>query len=307
MSARRKSTSRPSASRKAGFDPIPPLPGPLPLAGGEGEKPLKPDLLPSALERRGEIDSRLSGLQPAIFLDYDGTLAPLAPRPDLAALSEETRELVRRLATKYPVAVLSGRDRQDVAGHVGLDGLSYAGSHGFDIAGPGFHHEVGEDLKERIAGAADELARSLAGIEGILVEPKRFAISIHYRLVRAEDIPRVEEAVDLAASRHPGLRKGSGKMLFELRPALDWDKGKALLWLLGALKLDPARTLPLFLGDDVTDEDAFREVESHGIGILVGEPVGEEARPTRAAYSLKNPGEVALFLGWLVERSDPVA
>lgn len=262
-------------------------------------------LLPSALERLEEIDGRLSGFQPAIFLDYDGTLAPLAPRPELAHLPEETRELVRRLAQRHPVAVLSGRDRQNVAEHVGIDGISYAGSHGFDIEGPGFHHEAGKGLHERIANAAVELAQSLADVHGILVEPKRFAISIHHRLVGDEDIPRIEEAVDLAAARHPGLRKGAGKMLFELRPALDWDKGKALLWLLGALKLDPAKTLPIFLGDDITDEDAFREVEDHGIGILVGELVGEEIRESRAIYSLKNPGEVALFLRWLVERSAP--
>ncbi len=93
-------------------------------------------MLPSALDRWDEIAARLDGRRPALFLDYDGTLSPIAPRPELAILPEETRDLLRRLAARFPVVILSGRGREDVAALVGLDGLAYAGSHGFDIAGP---------------------------------------------------------------------------------------------------------------------------------------------------------------------------
>jgi trehalose 6-phosphate phosphatase len=230
-----------------------------------------------------------------VFLDYDGTLSPIAPRPELATLPEETRDVVRRLAERYPVAILSGRGREDVATLVGLDGIAYAGSHGYDIAGPGFRHEVGEGIPETIDSAAEELNRELAGLDGVIVEPKRFAVSIHFRLAKDEDLPAVERVVDDVAARHPGLRKAHGKKLFELRPDLDWDKGKALLWLMEALKLDSGQTVPLYIGDDITDEDAFRVVE---IGILVA----EEARETLAAYSLRDPGEVRRFLAWLAER-----
>lgn len=250
---------------------------------------------PSALEHRDEIGRRLAGRRPAVFLDYDGTLSPIAPRPEMAALPEETREVVRRLAQRYPVAILSGRGREDVTSLVGLGGLSYAGSHGYDIAGPGFRHEVGEGIPDRIDSAAEALCRELEEVEGVLVEPKRFAVSIHFRLAREEDLPRIERAVDEVAYSHPGLRKAHGKKLFELRPNLDWDKGQALLWIMDALNL--FAEVPLYLGDDVTDEDAFRAVEKQGIGILVA----EEPRPTAAAYGLRDPGEVRRFLEWLAE------
>ncbi|MES1240255.1 MAG: trehalose-phosphatase [Acidobacteriota bacterium] len=269
-------------------DPVPPLPDPLPRTGGEGD-------LPSALEHRDEIGRRLEARRPAVFLDYDGTLSPIAPRPELATLPEETRAVLRRLASRHPVAILSGRGRENVAALVGIEGIACAGSHGYDIAGPGFRHEAGQGIPETIDRAAAELNRALAGLDGVIVEPKRFAISIHFRLAGDDDLPAIERAVDEAASRHPGLRKGHGKKLFELRPDLDWDKGKALLWLMEALKLDPARTVPIYLGDDLTDEDAFRVVE---IGILVT----EEPRETLASYSLRDPDEVRRFLSWLADR-----
>jgi trehalose 6-phosphate phosphatase len=254
-------------------------------------------LRPSALEHWEEIARRLAGRSPAVFLDYDGTLSPIAPRPELATLPEPTREILRRLAARGPVAILSGRGREDVAALVGLDGLTYAGSHGFDIAGPTLRREIGDGIPERIDRAAARLREELSGIEGALVEPKRFAVAIHYRLARPEDLPRIEQAVDAVRAEYPDLRKVPGKKIFELRPDLDWDKGHALLWLLEALHVerldeDGGEVVPLYVGDDVTDEDAFRAIEGRGIGVLVA----EEPRETAAAYSLRNPEEVRVFL-----------
>lgn len=251
--------------------------------------------LPSALTHRDEIERRLAGRRPAVFLDYDGTLSPIAPRPELAALPEDTREVLRRLSERLPVAVLSGRALADVAALVGLERLVYAGDHGFDIAAPGLRHEVAHWIPEAVARAAEDLRRELGGLPGVLIEPKRFAVSVHFRLAREEDLERIERAVDEVVTAHRGLRKGHGKKVFELRPDLDWDKGRALLWVLGALRLDHDGVVPLFVGDDVTDEDAFRAIRGRGIGILVA----EEPRPTDAEYSLRDPGEVRDFLGWL--------
>jgi trehalose-phosphatase len=106
----------------------------------------------------------------------------------------------------------------------------------------------------------------------------------------------VHEAVRAALSEQPELRRLDGKKVFELQPRIDWDKGKAVLWLLQALDLNTTAVLPLYLGDDVTDEDAFKALDGLGIGIVVG----EDARPSIARYALKNPHEVHDFLRSLI-------
>jgi alpha,alpha-trehalase len=251
--------------------------------------------LPGALEHLADIRHRLEHKHVAVFLDYDGTLTPIVDRPDHALLSATMRQTLRELANCCAVAIVSGRDRADVQALVQIDAIVYAGSHGFDIAAPQHKHlqyENGGAFLPALERAADELRRQLAAVAGTLVERKKFSIAVHFRNVAQADEAAVAVIVDEVLAHHPDLRKGHGKKVFELQPRLDWHKGKAVLWLLQALKLDGTDVLPFYIGDDLTDEDAFKALAHRGIGIRVE----DSPRPTAAHYVLKSPVEVQAFL-----------
>jgi trehalose-phosphatase len=253
---------------------------------------------PLALEHLGAFEQRLTGQRLALFLDYDGTLTPIVDRPEQATLSERMRALLARLAERCTLAIISGRDRRDVEGMVRLSNLVFAGSHGFDIVGPQGLHREHEEAKQHLDGleaAEGELRDGLRGIEGAFVERKRFAIAVHYRLAADQDVGAIEAIVEDARRGHASLRKMDGKKVFELQPDVEWDKGRAVLWLREALGVDRSDYLTIYIGDDVTDEDAFRALAEHGagLGIIVASPVPET---TRARYRLRDCGEVERFL-----------
>jgi len=253
-----------------------------------------------ALTALDEIDAQLAETPVVVFLDYDGTLTPIVARPEAALLAADMRTTVEALSKYCPVTVVSGRGLKDVRERVGIDGIYYAGSHGFEIAGPGERIEEYGPAREHLP-ALDEaqaaLQNLLRNVDGAQVERKKFSIAVQYGNVAERRAAAVEEAVDRALEHHPGLRKRSGKKVFELQPAVDWNKGRALLWLLERLHLDRATVLPLYVGNDLTDEDAFRVLEQHGIGIVVGE--GD--RMTAARYRLRDPDEVQRFLRTLTD------
>jgi len=252
-------------------------------------------MLPSALNHVQEIVRRND--RPAVFLDYDGTLTPIVSQPEKALLSDSLRRALQALVMHAPVAILSGRDLDDVRQRVNISAIVYAGSHGFDIAGPhGVRKEMATEFLPRLDMVENELGKQLAGIPGARVERKRFSIAAHYRNVNESDVPKVERAVSEVAARHRELRKMDGKKVYELLPDIEWDKGKAVLWLLENLGLERAKVRPIYIGDDRTDEDAFRALEQCGLGILVS----EQSRSTAASYSLKDPAEVERFLRELV-------
>lgn len=251
--------------------------------------------LPSALSALPELAEDWFGKRVVIFIDYDGTLTPIVSRPDQAMLSESIRHALQRLARQTTVTILSGRDRASAEKMVGLAELYYAGSHGFDISGPdGFRHEneQGRTLLPELDTAAAELEEAIKPFSGAWVDRKRYAVAVHNRQVRDAWLPNLEKAVAEIAARHPKLRLTSGKRIQELRPDIDWNKGRALRWLLKTLKLDGDDVVPLFIGDDVTDEDAFAEIEEDGVGVRVGHDVVE----TRARYMLRDTDEVRRFL-----------
>lgn len=257
------------------------------------------EAVPPLLQDLSHVSGRLLDRRPALFLDYDGTLTPIVERPEDARLSEEMRTALRAAAQTMPVAVVSGRDLADVRSLVGLADIIYAGSHGFDIQGPDLSLELpeGVDALDDLDRAAADLSSRLASIPGARVERKRFAIAVHYRQVSEEDAERVQSAVARTDSAFPRLRRTGGKKVFELRPDIDWDKGRAVRWLLSELGLDSPDVLPIYIGDDETDEDAFRALGDQGIGILVA----ERPQPSAADYRLADTTRVAELLRHLVE------
>ncbi len=257
--------------------------------------------LPLALASSDELDARLAGKHLAVFLDYDGTLTPIVDRPELAVMSDSMRAIVRSLAERCSVAVVSGRDRPDVEKLVGIDNLIFAGSHGFDIASPdgrSIQREEGGEFGELLEKVTARLHEVMDPIEGALIEPKKASVAAHYRLVSEDDRPKIKAVVDEILAAHSNLRVTPGKMVYEIQPKLDWNKGKAVLYLLEALGLDGDDVMPMYLGDDVTDEDAFHALKGRGIGIFVGDASDPEVggRSTVADYRVASVDEAGEFL-----------
>lgn len=266
--------------------PADPAPSPQPL-----------DELPPALPVTPWLGTEEHGDPPrlAVFLDYDGTLTPIVDDPDAALLSEATRRALSALAGRTPVAIVSGRDLDDVRAKVDVDGLAYAGSHGFDILHPdGTRHQLATELTPALDAAQAVLDERLADIPGARVERKRFAIAVHDRQVHDPDHrARIAGICAEVAGEHPQLRPTGGKRIHELRPDIDWDKGRAIDALLEELHLGDHR--PVYVGDDLTDEDGFRAVLAAG-GLAVVVRGEEQDRPTIAQAALDDPDQARELL-----------
>ncbi|VBB69756.1 Trehalose-6-phosphate phosphatase [invertebrate metagenome] len=262
-----------------------------------GQQPVH--ALPSAVTAFDRFQARISPRQPAVFLDFDGTLTPIVPRPDMARLSWAARTAVAALAERCLVAIVSGRDRLEVEHLVGLPNLIYAGSHGFDIILPdgrvpehgGVFHD--QALLDRMVAV---LRHRLASVPGSLIERKRFTVAVHSRHVPPDHVETVQDVVSqLLKAEHPYVKLTTGKMVYELQPNLDWDKGKAVLWIVTELGLDKSDIVPIFFGDDVTDEHAFSRLKGHGLGVIVA-GAADHDRLTTADFRVENPDEVMTVL-----------
>ena len=267
-----------------------------------------------------------------MFLDYDGTISEIVNKPELAFMTEEMRNAVRRVASLYPTAIISGRSREKVYDFVRLPELYYAGSHGLDIVAPAA-------AGARLAAAADDgLARqremhqpapwapavmddvfrraseAIRTIPGATVDHNKFCVSVHYRnCENREDWTRVKRAVDAIVATDPGrLKRAEGRKVFEVKPRVAWDKGKALRYLLGQLGLEehraretpPTRILSLYFGDDHTDEDAFHELKQFPEGSGCGVIVSSVPKPSNAAFSVRDPSEVLTFLNSIADLAE---
>jgi trehalose-phosphatase len=233
-----------------------------------------------------------------VLLDYDGTLTPLVDRPGDAHLAPATRATIVALTQRSntTVAILSGRALEDVQRRVGIAGLIYAGNHGLEITGPDvdFVGIAPGPVQDQLHQLAEELAERFRPISGVLVENKRLTLSVHFRLVADDKQDEFHHAVRHVFGDLPScFRMTTGHKVYEIRPQIDWNKGAAALWLCN--RLGGREVLPVYLGDDRTDEDAFLALVG-GITIKVGNPA-----ETSAAYYLAGPPEVRRFLQWLAE------
>jgi len=185
---------------------------------------------------------------------------------------------------------------------VQLDHLYYAGSHGFDMAGPdGWRHivEKGKAFLPALDAATKALEEALSGIAGARVERKKFSLAVHYRQVAAGDEAEVARIVRQVVAENGKLRSSSGKKVFDVKPRADWHKGRAVLALLDTLDLAGDDVLTFYCGDDTTDEDAFRVLARDGIGVVVRDKAD---RPSAARYALDDVEAVERFLAELATR-----
>ena len=253
--------------------------------------------LPDTLQALGLIDG-LAARRPAVFFDFDGTLSDIVNDPDAATLTPGAGEALQKLAARCPVAVLSGRDLADVTERIGLPGIWYAGSHGFELTAPdGTHHQndAAAAAIPVLEQAAAELRDQLGSIPGVVVEHKRFGVAAHYRNAARDRVGEVAAAVR-AAGQRDALRVTTGREVIELRPDIDWDKGKTLRWVIDQLQqAGSGPMMPIFLGDDITDEDAFDAVRHDGVPIVVRH-TDDGDRATAALFALDSPAQVSEFI-----------
>lgn len=265
---------------------------------------LRMSQLPDAMRALTDAADGLAGRRPAVFFDFDGTLSDIVDDPDAARPVAGATEALAKLADGCPVAVLSGRDLADVTNRVGVPGIWYAGSHGFELTAPdGTHHQndAAAAAIPVLEQAAARLRDQLGGIPGVVVEHKRFGVAVHYRNAERDRVGEVLAAVR-AAGRRDALRVTTGREVIELRPDLDWDKGKTLRWVIDHLHRAGSGSLtPVYLGDDITDEDAFDAVHDDGVPILVRHS-DDGDRATAALFALDSPARAAAFTDRLADQ-----
>lgn len=240
-----------------------------------------------------------------IFLDYDGTLTPISSSPDKAPISKRARGLLSRLSKspRCKLAVVSGRALKDIKGIVDEKGIVYVGNHGLEIEEPKlkFKSIVPAGFKELLQKIKHDLTKRLISVKGIFLEDKGYTLSLHYRLVPKKHIPLVKSAFHEAVITYlvdNKIKINSGKMILEIRPPIEWNKGKAVLWLLARQEfaLKGKSVFPIYIGDDITDEDAFAALKNKGLTVFVGRP-----KRTKARYYLRSPREVMELLLRILE------
>jgi len=227
-----------------------------------------------------------------LLLDYDGTLVPIKKHPKLARLSPQRKTFLRKLANHpgIKMAIISGRKLSDIKKLVTVPGLIYVGNHGLEMEIAG--RRIIYPAVNRFVPTLKKIKAALSAahrIKGVLVEDKGYTLSVHFRLLPADRLKTFHRLFLQAMRRwRAKVRITSGKKVIEIRPPVDWDKGKAIKWVINKLRLGDY--WPVYIGDDKTDEDAFRALKEKGMTIHVG------GGKTLANMRVKNIGGVYRYL-----------
>ena len=231
-----------------------------------------------------------------LMLDFDGTLAPIVEHPDQAALPAATKQHLSKLASSpgTDLVIVSGRAIADLQPRIGIEGVEFSGNHGRERLKPGSpRSEPDSSVRAIVAPVCERLSREAEGIPGAYVEDKGLTASLHYRQVPADFHAKVRGAVRAVGQTFgDAIELAEGKRVFDFFPADHVNKGKAATALL-AEKGGVARVLPIYCGDDTTDETVFRALPSESITVFVGN--GETSSAAR--YRVDDTSEVAEFLG----------
>lgn len=235
-----------------------------------------------------------------LFLDYDGTLTPIVEKPEKASIPQEVKKLLERLSenSNCKVAIISGRALEDIKNKVGIKNIIYSGNHGLELEGPKIKFRAAAPLryKKVLQYIKTELEHKLVSVKGVFVEDKGLSLTLHFRLADEKQIPFIKttfhEVIILYLVKNK-IKIKPGKKVLEVRSPLELDKGNIVLWLLARQKFlsKGKQSMPIYIGDDITDEDAFRALKNRGITIFVGKP-----KPSYAQYYLKDTNEAKEFL-----------
>lgn len=252
-----------------------------------------------AVDRLGQRLATTGAQRLFLGLDFDGTLAPHVDDPAAAAPTAENRRVVQALSRQERIdtAVISGRALEDVRARVGIDGVEYAGNHGLEFEGESPLSDP-ETTRSMIQTVCERLETELGDIPGCKIENKEITATVHYRMVEDDIEARIRSIVQTVLADiesdddASGLRGTPGSNIVEIRPAIEWDKGEAVRWF---LRRCSEECLPMYIGDDTTDEDVFRAIAPDGIGVHVGND------ETAATYRVDDVAEVTALLEWLVD------
>lgn len=239
-------------------------------------------------------------MSPRILIgcDFDGTLAPIVAHADDARLPASTLEVLQRLFSLPGVtlAFISGRSLADLQQRVGLPGALYAGNHGLEMTGQGGSVMLAPGVLESLPAMSEvknELTPLLKPIQGVWIEDKGLTLSVHYRLADHASHAEIEQLVRQAVADNKNLIVKPAKCIWEIRPVIDWDKGKALRQFMQRQQVPAGATA--FLGDDTTDGDAFRELPDGWTFF-----VGDEADPAARLW-VRDVQDCAALLKWMSE------